>query len=369
MGLAVGSGVIKPNISTLMGLTYDQKRPGQTVLRTTAFSMFYFAINFGSALSTLALPKVASMYGYSVAFAVPGVLMIIALTIFALGKRYYAVETPGVAAPDEKPGEKWQVLLQIAPLFLLIMFFWAVFDQSSVGWVLFAAKYLDTNLLGIELDPAQFQAVNPILICLMVPFSTLFFARRAKAGRPIKATTKMLVGFILTALSMVIMAVPGKLAGTPTTKTYFTTSEGRFVLPEITSRQEGEGSSTYQLGDGVSLAINGKLEKKDGEEVASFTSGTLTLPKGTIVVADGHIDPKAGTYPLNEVALSDTFLEFKWVGDTPPTEKASGPRLEQQGGPQARRLGVPRRTCLGVVDGPGLYCDYGRRDPHLDHGP
>src|SRR5687767_14181255 len=27
--LAIGSGVIKPNITTLMGLTYDQQRPGQ----------------------------------------------------------------------------------------------------------------------------------------------------------------------------------------------------------------------------------------------------------------------------------------------------------------------------------------------------
>ncbi|HEX4073395.1 MAG TPA: hypothetical protein VHX68_19595, partial [Planctomycetaceae bacterium] len=33
MLLAGGSGVIKPNISTLMGLTYDQKRPGQEQLR------------------------------------------------------------------------------------------------------------------------------------------------------------------------------------------------------------------------------------------------------------------------------------------------------------------------------------------------
>src|SRR5438477_1909588 len=35
--LAGGSGVIKPNISTLMGLTYDQKRPGKEQLRTAAF--------------------------------------------------------------------------------------------------------------------------------------------------------------------------------------------------------------------------------------------------------------------------------------------------------------------------------------------
>src|ERR1700722_12284325 len=35
--LAGGSGVIKPNISTLMGKTYDQKRPGQKALLTSAF--------------------------------------------------------------------------------------------------------------------------------------------------------------------------------------------------------------------------------------------------------------------------------------------------------------------------------------------
>ena len=38
--LAMGSGVIKPNISTLMGLTYDQRRPGQTKLRSDAFALY-----------------------------------------------------------------------------------------------------------------------------------------------------------------------------------------------------------------------------------------------------------------------------------------------------------------------------------------
>src|SRR5580700_3571681 len=46
--LACGSGVIKPNISTLMGKTYDQKRPGQKALLTSAFLWFYFSINVGA---------------------------------------------------------------------------------------------------------------------------------------------------------------------------------------------------------------------------------------------------------------------------------------------------------------------------------
>src|SRR5262249_17080604 len=46
--LAGGSGVIKPNISSLLGQTYDQKRPGQERLRSAAFLWFYLSINIGA---------------------------------------------------------------------------------------------------------------------------------------------------------------------------------------------------------------------------------------------------------------------------------------------------------------------------------
>src|SRR5438309_9799804 len=87
--LAGGSGVIKPNISTLMGQTYDQKRPGQEALRSAAFMWFYFAINVGALISTFALPYVRIWSGYAVAFQFPAWLMVASLLIFALGKPYY----------------------------------------------------------------------------------------------------------------------------------------------------------------------------------------------------------------------------------------------------------------------------------------
>src|SRR5262245_62132156 len=135
--LACGSGVIKPNISTLMGLTYDQQRPGQTALRSSAFMWFYFSINIGATLSLFALPeirdrvynstcppavaypqfatdglgldgqltafgtmvfmKAAERAGdgplaYRVAFLFPAIFMIGSLLAFALGKNHYAVE-------------------------------------------------------------------------------------------------------------------------------------------------------------------------------------------------------------------------------------------------------------------------------------
>jgi len=54
--LACGSGVIKPNISTLMELTYDQQRPGQPALANVRLLWFYFSINVGAFVSQLSLP-------------------------------------------------------------------------------------------------------------------------------------------------------------------------------------------------------------------------------------------------------------------------------------------------------------------------
>src|SRR5207302_333991 len=104
--LAMGSGVTKPNISTLMGMTYEQQRPGQDQLRSNAFAYFYLAINVGAFLSQAALPSIRTQYDYWIAFLVPAGLMVLALIIFALGKPYYAVETL-VHTPLTWP-ERWQ---------------------------------------------------------------------------------------------------------------------------------------------------------------------------------------------------------------------------------------------------------------------
>src|SRR5262245_29298612 len=112
--LAMGAGVIKPNISTLMGLTYDQQRPGQTELRSTAFAMFYFAINVGAAISQFAMPPIRSAHGYRIAFLFPAALMVVAFLIFAAGKKYYAHEViSGAIKTREERAEQWRVLGRI----------------------------------------------------------------------------------------------------------------------------------------------------------------------------------------------------------------------------------------------------------------
>ncbi len=218
--LAMGSGVIKPNISTLMGLTYDQYRPGQTQLRGDAFSFFYMAINIGAFLSSFAMPRLRTNYGYHVAFLFPAVLMVVALSLFALGKPFYAKEviTRIRRSPQERR-QQWAVLQRLLGLFLTLVPFWMMFDQSSSTWIRFAKESFDLRLgfrlpfLGDDLDPDQFQFLNPLFIVLLLPFISVGLWRLlARIGLTLRPTDKMLAGFLLTAASMAVMSAAGVLA-------------------------------------------------------------------------------------------------------------------------------------------------------------
>lgn len=212
--LAMGSGVIKPNISTLMGLTYDEKRPGQEKLRSDAFAMFYGAINIGAALSSFAMPEIRDRYGYAKAFLFPAALMVVAFFLFAIGKRFYAVEV--IARRRKTPQERhqqWIVLGRIIGLFFVVTFFWSIFDQGSNTWVLFARDHMNLDFYGLHQFPSdQLQSFNPVLIILLLPPVTLLWHALADRGLRMRPTDKMLVGFILTGLTMALMAAAGYLS-------------------------------------------------------------------------------------------------------------------------------------------------------------
>jgi POT family proton-dependent oligopeptide transporter len=239
--LAFGSGVIKPNISTLMGMTYDQRRPGQDLLRSRAFGYFYMAINVGSFLSYQVCPvlrdyfaqvnpatgKPASLEsaqaGYLAAFLFPAALMAVALIIFAAGKRFYAHEDVQAnrAADAAEPVSRWTVVGRLAGLFVLVMFFWVVFDQKTTTWIYFASDYLDIRFATpIEIagrtewrvPPESLMAANPFLIICLVPLMNWVYGRLAARGYPLRATDKMTAGFVLTAAACALHAIAGQLA-------------------------------------------------------------------------------------------------------------------------------------------------------------
>jgi len=95
--IALGSGGIKPLVSTFMGDQFDQRNKH---LAKVAFDGFYWIINFGSFFASLIMPKLLAGWGpaawwglspASVAFGVPGVLMAIATVFFRIGRKRYVI--------------------------------------------------------------------------------------------------------------------------------------------------------------------------------------------------------------------------------------------------------------------------------------
>lgn len=90
--IALGAGGIKPCVSAFMGDQIPNKSPQ---LMTKAFNAFYWAINLGSFFSFLVIPAMEQRYGYSWAFAVPGLFMGVATFVFWLGRKKYHKNASG----------------------------------------------------------------------------------------------------------------------------------------------------------------------------------------------------------------------------------------------------------------------------------
>lgn len=92
--IAIGSGGIKPCVAAFGG---DQfKLPEQIKQMATYFSLFYFAINSGSLISTSVTPILRQDVScfdeddcYSLAFGVPGVLMIVSISRLTTFQSYF----------------------------------------------------------------------------------------------------------------------------------------------------------------------------------------------------------------------------------------------------------------------------------------
>lgn len=238
----MGTGGIKPCVSAFGGDQFHLPEQARQLARF--FSLFYFAINAGSMISTSLTPILRQdvhCFGerdcFSVAFGVPAILMLLSVVIFIAGKRLYILKPPagnmifGVSKcivnalsgwkneRKSNPRKHWldyaeptcgskmvsdtKTLMKILVLYLPFPVFWALFDQQGSRWT-FQATRMNGELSGYVIKPDQMQVVNPLLILGFIPlFDWFLYPLLAKFGirRPLQ---KLTMGGLLAALAFVL---------------------------------------------------------------------------------------------------------------------------------------------------------------------
>ena len=201
--IAIGAGGIKPCVSAHVG---DQFGKSNSKLISKVFSWFYLAINFGAFVSTMLTPYLLNQYGPSIAFGIPGILMLIATYLFWIGRNTFIHVPPkGIHfLKDLFSSEGIKSILNLSTIYIFVAIFWSLFDQTGSTWVLQAEK-LDRHWLGINWYPSQIQAINPIMILFFVPVSSYLiypFLNKYIALTPLK---KISAGLFLAVPSFIII--------------------------------------------------------------------------------------------------------------------------------------------------------------------
>ena len=235
--VAVGTGFIKPNLSTIVGGLYDDDDPR----RDAGFQLFYMSVNLGSLASPLVTGWLREHYGYHAGFFSAAVGMGVALIAFIYGRHKlsaFAFTVPSPIGPQERRRLVLVSFLTLAataalvealraltgslldaisttmliipagaalgyfvlmfrspkvtarerthlrayiPLWIGAVLFFMISEQAAGKMATFAKDNTDGHipLIGWAITPETYQSINPATIVILAPFIGWLFTRRA----------------------------------------------------------------------------------------------------------------------------------------------------------------------------------------------
>jgi len=169
--IIVGTGLLKPNASTMVGALYD----AEDARRDAGFSIFYVGINVGAFVAPLVVGTLGQNVNWHVGFACAGVGMIIGLIQYVAGKPRLmpALERLGQsdthAARSAEPWwrfqrDEWGRVAAIAVLFVFSSIFWGAFEQASSSLNLFADRLTRNTAFGYNFPSTWYQSLNSMFM-------------------------------------------------------------------------------------------------------------------------------------------------------------------------------------------------------------
>jgi POT family proton-dependent oligopeptide transporter len=144
--LVMGTGLLKPNVSTIVGQIYA---PGDR-RRDSGFSIFYMGINLGALISPFVCGYVGEKIGWHLGFGLAGLGMIAGLIQYTLGGRHLGAAGLHPATPRGSPEsrrQKRQAVFAAAGGVALLAIVGAL---AASGVVEFTAQLI-SNALGVVL--------------------------------------------------------------------------------------------------------------------------------------------------------------------------------------------------------------------------
>jgi POT family proton-dependent oligopeptide transporter len=215
--IVVGTGLLKPNASTMVGALYDP----EDARRDAGFSIFYVGINVGAFVAPLVVGTLGQNVNWHVGFACAGVGMIIGLIQYVAGKPRLmpALERLGQtdthAAPSAEPWwrfqrDEWGRVAAIAVLFVFSSIFWGAFEQASSSLNLFADRLTRNTAFGYNFPSTWYQSLNSMFMILgLAPLIGWFWIRLGP--RQPSSPVKFALGLFFVGLGFVLIVPAAKM--------------------------------------------------------------------------------------------------------------------------------------------------------------
>ena len=223
LGLAlivIGTGLLKPNISTMVGSLYDTG----DARRDAGFSIFYMGINLGAFIAPLVVGTLGQRVDWHIGFGCAGIGMTLGLVQYVAGKRHLLPALQRLGQSDTRPAaaasaepwwrfapDEWKRVFAIAVLFVFSSIFWAAFEQAGSSLNLFADRLTNTQLLGFSFPSTWFQSLNSMFMIFgLAPLLAWLWIRLGP--RQPSSPVKFALGLLFAGLGFALLVPAAKIA-------------------------------------------------------------------------------------------------------------------------------------------------------------
>jgi POT family proton-dependent oligopeptide transporter len=213
--IVIGTGLLKPNVSTLVGSLYEQRDER----RDAGFSIFYMGINLGAFLGPIIAGYLAQQVDWHLGFACAGVGMTVGLVQYVVGRRRLE---PGVArlaararpaagtAPGGFTAGDWKRMAAVVVFFLFATLFWGAYEQAGSTLNLFTDRYVRLELFGIKLYASWFASIQALFVIILAPVFAWLWLRLG--SRQPSSPAKFALALLFMGLAFLLLIPAGAIA-------------------------------------------------------------------------------------------------------------------------------------------------------------